>query len=615
MRNRVICGIFLAMSCLAVAQAAAPTAQEILAKAKQASGGAAWDSIRSVHTKVKISTGGLSGPGESWEDALTGHYVDRYQLGPASGAEGFDGKTVWSQDTSGQPRAEGGGDARQAAVDEAYRRSFAYWFPQRWPAQVEYSGEKEDQGKRFYVLRITPRDGRPFDLWVDATTCLFDRTIEKGDIETRTVYLSDYRDVHGTKMPFAQRSTNGETRYDQFVAVEKIDFNVPVEAAQFQMPQPPPPDYTIAGGKSSTTIPFELINNHIYVNATINGKGPYRVLCDTGGANVVTPTLARELGLQSQGALQGRGVGEKSEDVGLAKVQSLQVGDATLSNQLFAIFPLEAFSNVEGITEQGLIGYEIFKRFVVKVDYEHHLLTLTVPSSFAYKGGGTILPFQFNNHIPQVDGEIDGIAGKFDIDTGSRSSLDLMKPFVEKHDLATRYAAKVQAVTGWGVGGPARSLVTRTKILRLGKIEVANPVTELSLQSKGAFTSAYVAGNVGAGVLKRFNVIFDYPRQQLILEPNANYGKPDVFDRSGMWLNKSGDTFEVMDVVADGPAAAAGLKVGDKIAAVDGRTADQVSLPQVRDHFRSAPPGTKIPLTVESGGQKRDLVLVLKDLV
>ena len=56
------------------------------------------------------------------------------------------------------------------------------------------------------------------------------------------------------------------------------------------------------------------------------------------------------------------------------------------------------------------------------------------------------------------------------------------------------------------MGGAARSLVTRAKVLRLGKVEVQAPVTELSLQKKGAFVSPYVAGNVGAGVLKRFNI-------------------------------------------------------------------------------------------------------------
>jgi hypothetical protein len=616
MRNRVVAGLFLGiLTCLPAAAATPQCAQEILAKAKQAMGGQAWDAMHTTYSKGKLTTSGLTGQGEAWVDNRTGWYVEKYQLGPTSGADGFDGKLVWSQDASGEPRVEGAENARQAAADEAYRNAMAYWFPERWPAQIECPGQKQEQGKTFDVLRITPQGGRPFDLWIDATTYLFDHTVEKADIETRTTYFSDYRTVQGVKVPFALRSTNGEEKYDQHFALEKVEFNAPVEEARFRMPQPPPPDFAIAGGKSSTTVPFELLNNHIYVQVKLNGKGPFRVLCDTGGANIVTPALAQELHLKSEGALQGRGVGEKSEDVGLVKVQSLGVGDATLSNQVFAVFPMETFSAVEGIAINGLIGYEVFKRFVARVDYEHHLITLTTPSAFTYKGDGTVVPFQFNAHIPQVDGTIDGIEGKFDIDTGSRSSLDLLGPFAEKHDLAAHYGAKLEAVTGWGVGGAARSLVTRAKVLRLGKVEVHNPVTELTLQKKGAFVSPYVAGNVGAGVLKRFNITFDYPHQQLIFERNANYDKPDVFDRSGMWLNQSGETFEVMDVVAGGPAATVGLKMGDKILAIDGRPVSQLVLPAVRQQFKSQPPGTKLRLAIQSGEQKRDVDLMLKDLV
>lgn len=124
-------------------------------------------------------------------------------------------------------------------------------------------------------------------------------------------------------------------------------------------------------------------------------------------------------------------MGEKSEDVGLAKIQTLQVGDAALTDQLFAVYPMESFASVEGVEDSGLIGYEVFKRFVVKVDYEHSTITLTVPAAFAYQGNGAKLPFISNVHIPQVDGALDGIPGKFDIDTGSRSCLDILKPFVE----------------------------------------------------------------------------------------------------------------------------------------------------------------------------------------
>ena len=588
---------------------------EILAKVKAASGGAAWDAIRTARATMTISIGGLTGTVEALDDVTLGRYVDRFKIGPMSGAEGFDGTVLWSQDASGQSRVEEGGDGRLGAANESYRRAYGFWNPERWPAQIEDAGTQEENGRHCLVVRITPKGGRPFDLWIDAATMLIDRTVEKTAIETRTTFETDYRTVGGVKMAFAARSTNGDPRYDQRTTVESVEFNVPVEDATFKLPAPPPPDFSLAGGKTSTTVPFELLNNHIYVDVKLNGKGPYRLMCDTGGANVVTPELAKELGLSSEGAFEGRGVGEKSEDMGVTKVEKLQIGDATIANQVFLVFALGPFAAVEGVPQFGLVGYEVFKRFVARVDYEKKLLTLALPSAFEYRGTGTIVPFTFNEHIPQVEGSLDGISGKFDIDTGARGSVTILAPFAEKNGLTEHYGAKVAAVTGWGVGGPARGLVTRARTLRLGTLEVAGPVVDLSQQKKGAFIDPYVAGNVGAGVLKRFNVTFDYGRQRLIFEPNANYARPDAYDRAGMWINRGPEGFEVVDVVAGGPAEEAGLRVGDRITAIGGTPAGQLSLPVVRERFRTEPVGTTIKLAATRNGKPRNLKLVLRDLV
>jgi hypothetical protein len=590
-------------------------AADILAEAKRAAGGSALDSLVSLYTRAKVSMGGLTGTSESWDDVLTGRSLTRFEIGPLSGAQGFDGQTVWSQDSSKQSHAEEGGDARAGAMDEAYRRTMAFWYPERWPARIEFAGEQAEGDRRFLVVRITPRGGRAFDIWVDAATRLFDRTIEKTALETRTTFFSDYRDVSGIKLPFATRSTNGEERYDQVTAVERVEVNAPLQEGMFRMPPPPAPDYTLAEGRTSTSVPFELLNNHIYLEARLNGRGPFPLLCDTGGANIVTPELAAELGLTSEGALQGRGVGEKSEDIGITKVQTLEVGGVTLHDQVFAVYPLADLGRVEGVPIRGLIGYEVFKRFVVEVDYERLRLVLTLPSAFAYSGHGVVVPFRFNGQIPQVEGEVDGLPGRFDIDTGSRSSLTILGPFAEKHNLAARYPRKVEAVTGWGVGGPARGLVTRAGVLKLGGVEVHGPVLDISLQAKGAFTDPYVAGNVGAGVLKRFNIIFDYGNQKLIFEPNRNFSAPDDYDRAGLWLNLSGDTFEVMDVTAGGPAAEVAIKPGERILEIDGRAASELSLPGLRSMFRSSPAGTRFRLSVQSGEAKREVVLTLRDLI
>lgn len=392
----------------------------------------------------------------------------------------------------------------------------------------------------------------------------------------------------------------------------------PADRAQFDVvPAPPPRDFGFSNAASSVTVPFELINNHIYVNVKLNGRGPYRLLCDTGGANIITPQVAAELGLKTEGKLEGSGVGEKSEDIGLSRVDRVEIGEAFLENQVFYVFPLGTFSNVEGIPAFGLVGYEVFKRFVVRVDYEANRLTLIEPDQFAYEGKGTPVAFKFYEHIPQVEGEIDGIAGKFDIDTGSRSSIDLFTPFVEKHRLKAKYKPAFEGVTGWGVGGASRSAIVRAGVLKLGRVTIERPVTELTLQKKGAFTDEYVAGNVGAGVLKRFNLVFDYGRQVIYFERNAYDAAPDVFDRSGMWINVSegGESFDVVDVIVGAPAEQAGLKVGDRIRSVDGVKAGALALPELRSRFKTAPPGTRIKLELERGGRSSSAELTLRELV
>jgi C-terminal processing protease CtpA/Prc len=73
--------------------------------------------------------------------------------------------------------------------------------------------------------------------------------------------------------------------------------------------------------------------------------------------------------------------------------------------------------------------------------------------------------------------------------------------------------------------------------------------------------------------------------------------------------------FEVADVVAGGPAEAADVKLGDRIAAIDDTPAEKLSLPAVRERFRAEPVGTAVKLAVLAGGERREVTLVLRDLI
>ncbi len=594
---------------------AAENPASILARAKQASGGKAWDDVKTLYTRAKVSTGGLDGTVKSWEDVRTGRFLATYKLGPAQGADGFDGKVPWTQDSSGQSRSDDSGDGREGAANDAYRRSLSYWYPERHKAEISYAGEKTDGGRGFHVLRIVPEGGRPFEMWIDAQTGLADRTVEKTSATTNTTFFSGYREVEGgLRIPFSLRVTNGEVKYDQTVIVESVQVNAPIDEARFQRPEAKSHDFAIAGGKTSETIPFRLLNNHVYIQVRIGGK-PFQFLFDTGGVNILTPESVERLGLEAEGSLEMRGVGEKSADFGLVRVPEVAIGGVTLRDQVFFVVPLTGLDQAEGLDVNGVVGYELLKRLIARVEYAREKLTFILPEAFQEPAGAAQVPFTFEDNTPQVEGEIDGIKGLFTIDTGGRASLTLNGPFVKEHGLEAKYAPRVEALSGWGVGGGVRSLFTRAKTLKLGGVEVPAPLTDLALVEKGALANRYFAGNVGGGVLKRFDVTFDYSKKRMFLEPNESFARPDAYDRAGLWLNRDEAGFKVMDVTANGPAAEAGLKTGDVITAIDGRNAKDLVLPEVRSQFKTSAPGTNVRLTVKTGAGSRDVTLVLRDLV
>jgi hypothetical protein len=299
-------------------------------------------------------------------------------------------------------------------------------------------------------------------------------------------------------------------------------------------------------------------------------------------------------------------------DVGLTKVKSLKVGGIEIADQLFYVISLESLSDVEGVDLTGLIGFEVFKRFVVSIDYAEHQLTLHRQDHFSPPKNATRIPLTFQGHTPHVQAELDGISGVFTIDTGSRGVITLHSPFVTQHDLISKYNARTDALTGWGVGGGVRSRLARATQFQMGEISVPNPRIDLFVGDKGSFADRYTAGNVGSGLLKRFTVTFDYKNKWMYLEPNRNFNLGDPHDKTGMWINRGAGHFEVMDVVKGGPAARAGIKIGDQITAIDGKPIADLTLMRAREMFKTTPDGTTVRLAIKTGKKKRTVRLKLR---
>lgn len=369
-----------------------------------------------------------------------------------------------------------------------------------------------------------------------------------------------------------------------------------------------------AGGV--TRIPFDLVNNHIHIDGRINDV-PVRFLVDTGGVNLLTPAAAKRLGLATEGggAAVAAGAGAERVEVRRTGADELRVGAAVFSKPTFLVIDMVRFESMEGAAVDGLVGYEVFRRFGVQVDYENRMLTLSEPERFVPPAGATVLPFEMHHHIPVIEGSMDGLPLRLGLDTGARTSMTMHSPFVREHQLEKRYDNGPESVIGWGVGGPVRGRPTQMGALQLGALRVEGIVGNLFSGDRGALANPQISANLGGGVLRRFTVAFDYRAKQVHLLPNADYARADQFDRSGLWLMKDGAALEIGDVAPQSAAQLAGLRVGDRIVEIDGAAVPTRSLGDWRALLRETPAGTRLRIRFERAGQSEELTLTLADRI
>jgi hypothetical protein len=589
----------------------ATSAAAMLQQAKQATGGTAWDRIGLLHYRSRLAIAGMTGTVDSWTDLLRMRYVTHYTMGPDQGAEGFTSTKAWRQDSSGQVRMVEISTALEGSRNEAYRRARGYFFPDRWPARIEGCTEKESGGRKYFAVSITPEGGRTFEVWIEQSSNRIERMVEPTPTGTSTEQYTDYRDVAGVKLPFQVISI--EDSLEQRETLLSAIPNPPGTPESFEVPAQAKPDYQIGHGKVSIVLPFELVDGHIFLNVKLNDAGPFRFELDTGSFNVMTPEVAHKLSLVPQGALPTSGTGEQQSAGGLVKVNTVELAGLELFQQLFTVIDFDFVNRERGSEFDGTIGYDLFSRLVVRIDYDNNLLTLTEPRVFLYSGPGVAVPFYFHDRTPLVSGELDGVAGDFTIDTGSGKTLDISRWFWERNRLKSKYNPKYSRITGAGLGGLNRGMPVRACSFRMASAKVQSPVVELSEQRSGTYSDTAVAGNIGYGILSRFNLTFDYSRQEIYFERNRNYGQPDPYDRSGLTFITASDGFEILDVVPESPAASAGLVVGDRIVGVDGKPAVQLTRAEMRAKLRAAP-GTSVQLSLEGPEGRRDRTVILAEL-
>ena len=290
-----------------------------------------------------------------------------------------------------------------------------------------------------------------------------------------------------------------------------------------------------SGDGRSTSVHFQLTDNLIYLQASLNGSQPLWMILDTGSSvTVFDESVSKTLGLQFLGEGNVNGPGQGSvQKLAFTAHSTLRLAGAELGDQTVATLPLEWFSRQSGRTTDGFLGSNIFRNYVVEIDYANQVLRLHDPATYSYSGSGQRLPIQFIwNDIPSVRAEVvaqDGtaITGIFLVDSGATTAIWLTKAFSDAHPEFLSAQETIEVPNVVAVGGEFSARLGRVPAVKLGGFLVSNPLTQFSQNTSGIFATPGLAGTIGAQMLQRFTVILDYPHMEMILEPNEHFDETE----------------------------------------------------------------------------------------
>jgi hypothetical protein len=360
-------------------------------------------------------------------------------------------------------------------------------------------------------------------------------------------------------------------------------------------------------------LPASLQSNH-FVITVCRGSRPLSFVLDTGApTSIFDLTVAKVLGIEMRQPVRSNGAGAGTIEGAMLRPDSVRLAGTDIVVPVEMALDFHALNARGRVTIDGILGADFFDRYVLGLDYQSSVLRLYDAKAFAYAGHGTVVPFTMSNRFIFVRGDLglaDGshVPGRFVVDVGASGALSLAKPFVESNHLRDRVGTTIHREGGRGVGGASMADIARVPAFSIGGVTMARPIVMLYGDSAGVFSNSSLGdGNIGADILRRYTVVLDYSRHQMIFERHAGTDEPFEIDMTGVTLvpMSSASGLLVEAVAPFSPAAHGGFTVGDTVVAINGRPATMTALETL--HSRLVREGEPLAYTIRRGGV--DLVL------
>jgi hypothetical protein len=379
------------------------------------------------------------------------------------------------------------------------------------------------------------------------------------------------------------------------------------------------PNYHFTSGTSALGIPFQLSSNFVLVQLRVNNSRPLWFLFSTASTSVVDTRIAKELGLRVQGKEELTATGSSIGAGSISGVSLALPGVATF-NQTVAVLPLEFLSSIMGQSVAGLIGYDFISQFVIEVDYARRKMNVYAPATYRYSGTGDVLPIKFIDKSPFIRVKItmegrEAVEGTVELETECTGALVVQRSFAEAHQLLKSVKGFRLGNVGGAGGSMSRTLQGRVKNIQVGRFMINNPLVAFS-QVEADKDATDGDSQIGGEVLRRFRLILDYSRQRIILEPNEHLAEPVEADMSGFELVAEGEglkTLTINEVLANSPAAEAGLQEEDELTTINGRSVTEFSLEQIRQMLKQE--GKEYLLKLKRGSQTLEVKLKTRRLI
>ncbi|KGL61291.1 Aspartyl protease [Polaribacter sp. Hel1_33_78] len=298
--------------------------------------------------------------------------------------------------------------------------------------------------------------------------------------------------------------------------------------------------------KNHQRVNFELINNLIVIPLKINGKKLSFIL-DSGVSKTILFNITKNdsIGLKNVKKVQLQGLGKgESVDALLSYKNSISLKNIVNSNETIYVILQDHFdlSGKMGKTIHGIIGYNILSHFIVKVNYKFKKIDFYNPDTYTYKKCRKceVFPIQMYRRKPYIQAEVqlDTIGSeltfvKLLVDSGGSDAIWLFENTKKEIKTPKRF---FNDILGEGLSGAIYGNRSRIPKIKLGAFEIQNPTVSFldSVSTKNARSFQERNGSIGAGILRRFKVWFDYPNKKIMLKKNSWFSKGFNYNMTGL---------------------------------------------------------------------------------